>query len=204
MAPPTDRVYARNMTYFRGRRLLTTIAFGLAFVINPAFLLSCDSDEEFEYGEAEMLELLDELNAIETWEADGREMELHLEQSTGEALTRGAPDIDILMSAEACGNRTFVKSASACVSTTEMPVQGTIIVRDLDSGDEIANDQQVQGSFIVRIWMAASMSFLLTSNRIYRSGVSMQESRSIFRRGKSTGEQDWVGLRDHSGSRGRT
>ncbi len=109
--------------------------FGLALVANPAYVTACSGHEgsdEFTYGEAELVGLLDDVNATASWEFEGYALSLELEQQTGEATARAE---GLVRSAHACGSRTFVKSAAACLDITEMPLEGTATVTTrLDDG----------------------------------------------------------------------
>lgn len=134
------------------RKLCVALSFGVAFVINPAYVAGCGSPEEEQpdFGEAEMLALLEELTAAEPTELeDGDaqyEIELDLAEAEGEDVVSSARPL-FASSAYACGSRTFMKSAAACSTQTEIALEGTLSVRRVD-GDEpvvIAQDVAVEG-----------------------------------------------------------
>ena len=117
-----------------GRSVVRAGLFGLVLVANPAYVTACsaDDDDPFTYGEAEMLGLLDQVNATESWTFEGYALSLDLEQRAGEATARSE---GFVRSAYACSSRTFVKSAAACIDSSSMPVEGTaIVVALLDDG----------------------------------------------------------------------
>jgi hypothetical protein len=98
--------------------------FSVALVINPYLACSSSSDDEFEYTEEQMKSAV-----LGTWEGTA-ELEgesvtfsLVLEQASAKSQTQSvkAPSVK-----PQCSSRSFVKSAAACVSMTEMPLIGTI------------------------------------------------------------------------------
>lgn len=117
------------------------------FLANPAYLTSCSSGG-YEFGETEMHELLDDVNAHQ-WEMDGYTLELDLHQNTGEATARRSVS-SLVSSAHACGNRTFVESAAACIDTTEMGIAGTGWV--IDEENQIVAEIPITGALIVDGW----------------------------------------------------
>lgn len=108
------------------KNLAVWTLFGLAFVVNPAVLAcsSNDDEEDFTYGEADM-----KAAALGDWqgtaEVDGESVAftLSLEQASGKSSTQSisAPGVT-----PQCGSRSFVKPAAACISTSSMPVVGTL------------------------------------------------------------------------------
>jgi hypothetical protein len=108
-----------------GKKWLLLGVFGLALVANP--YLACSSNEsqsDFTYSEAEMKSVV-----LGAWQGsaqlDGEAVpfSLVLEQASGKSKTQSlsAPALQ-----PQCGSRSFVKPAAACVSSTGMPVVGTL------------------------------------------------------------------------------
>lgn len=134
------------------QKLVIALVFGVAFVINPAYLTGCGSEEdEPDFGEAEMVALLADFNAMamsEIDQGDARyEVELSLEQAEGDDVIEARAPSPFASTAYACGNRTFMKSAAACDTQTLMGVEGTLTVRRID-GDEpvvVVEDLPVSG-----------------------------------------------------------
>jgi hypothetical protein len=121
-----------------GRRAFTALIFGLAFVINPAYVTGCGSSEDGGpfFGETEMVALLDDFaaNAPSVFE-DGDaqyEIELSLVESDGGDTVSSRSGSAFASTALACGSRTFMKSASACASMTSMVVEGALTVTRID------------------------------------------------------------------------
>ena len=108
-------------------RSISVIAFALALVINPGYFVGCvgDTADEFQFGEAEMLELVDRVNDQEAFvfESAGEvyRLELTLEQAQGEDDGTAAAGTSLAARrALACGSRTFMNSAAACISSSEV------------------------------------------------------------------------------------
>jgi hypothetical protein len=136
------------------RWFVTVAAFCLASVINPGYFAGCASStgdddpgpepgsEKFEFGEAEMLALVDEANATSPFDftqgPDHYRVEMFFEQRAGEdqddtaSLQRPAP---FKMRAFACGTRTFMQSAAACVTMSQVLLTATINLYRLDGED---------------------------------------------------------------------
>lgn len=132
-------------------RMRTLWLVGLvAFFLNPAF--ACIAEQEFQYGEKEMRA------AVEgTWQAnltfsDGRQstVTFALKQGAGTAMSgvRQEPEPGrgrLVRPANACDDRTFVKSAGACISQSRMPVEGTFV-----AGDDAYRAVAITGELVVR------------------------------------------------------
>lgn len=97
--------------------------FGVALVANP-YLACSNSNEDFTYSESEMKSAV-----LGTWQGtadiDGETVEfsLVLEQASAKSKTQSvsAPQVQ-----PQCGSRSFVKPARACISTSQMPIVGTL------------------------------------------------------------------------------
>jgi hypothetical protein len=171
------------------RRGGTLTAFAVFWLANPAFLTSCSEEEgeEFDFDEADMLERIEVVNG-QSWEFDGYVLTVELEQGTGgaqEAQLR-LPSVSWVRDAHACGSRSFVKSAAACMATTEMPVEGTLRLVDLSSGALVV-DAQVAGVFIAEgktlryAWLALSFDSGRADFAMWRESgftLTQYESRS--------------------------
>ena len=118
------------------------------WLINPVFS-GCDSDSQskFDFGEAELLDLVDEINE-QSWEAtfDGElsTITVDFEQIAGADDVDGEQasvwsNID-LGSAHACGSRNFLAEAEACVDISSLPVVGTLTVT---SNIDVESEPQV-------------------------------------------------------------
>ena len=123
-------------------KYLRTLTGGTLFffllVVNPAWFISCSEmgheEEDFSFGEAEMLELLEEINGS-TWSVDGYNLEFALDQRGEEVARQWLSKPGLIASAKACSNRTFVSSAAACMDITEMPLHGEVAIYQADDGE---------------------------------------------------------------------
>ena len=138
----------------RRRSIGGVCAFAAALVMNPGYFAGCagDTDDEFEFGEAEMLELVDGLNEQEPFVFSTRDavyrLELALEQEPGEdegAVAAGSPLL--ARRARACGSRTFMNGASACVSSSGVALLASLrLYRTDGDADELVLEQELAGS----------------------------------------------------------
>lgn len=134
-----------------------TAVFALFLVANPAYFAACAGEENgdsFTYGESDMLELMDGLNSTE-WLVDGYALELSLTQGTGASASFSLPDAgnspSFVRSAHACGGRSFVKSAAACIDWTDLPVLGTLRIFEQVGAEErtLIDEIPVDGNITV-------------------------------------------------------
>jgi hypothetical protein len=138
------------------RKAFTALIFTLAFVINPAYVAGCGSEEEQgqDFSEADMVALLDDFAALDPTELEVEgvhyEIELSLTQSEGQDEISVRAPSPFASKAFACGSRTFMKSASACDSITTMPIEGALTLLRVDGEERIAvlTDVPVEGSMI--------------------------------------------------------
>jgi hypothetical protein len=154
------------------RYAVATCVFGLAFVVNPAWVTGCASgDDEVDPKalamiEADLLERLDAVNETGSFmfEHEGTTYEalLVLAQTEGKDTSaalrprKSAPSFT--RSAHACGTHTFRQSASACATTYALEVEGTLTVRRLGEDEAvIARDIPVHGS--ITDWGETSLGF---------------------------------------------
>lgn len=97
--------------------------FGLALVVNP--YLACSSKEDdFDYTESEMkAAVLGEWVGTADIDGESADFTLSLQQASAKSKTQSlaAPKVQ-----PQCGSRSFVKPAAACISTSSMPIVGTI------------------------------------------------------------------------------
>lgn len=114
---------------------IQAVAFGLFLIANPAYFTACSSPSpEFEYDQADMLEVLYGLNEAGPFEWDDYSISLSFPHAAakqafyqpGAATSSGG--MPFVAQAHACGTRSFVQPAEACGSTTEMQLQGTMTV----------------------------------------------------------------------------
>lgn len=107
------------------------------FFLNPA--IGCSPPEpNFQYGAAEMRAAVqgDWSFTITPAGATATQVTLHIDQAaTGsDAGVARAPGRGVLRAAHACGTRTLVKSAGACIDDTVMPLALTFVSGDATLG----------------------------------------------------------------------
>lgn len=118
----------------------------LAFFLNPSFACG-GAEDDFQFGVNEMR------GAVEgTWQAaltfpDGHQSSVVFTISQGAQQASAAtilrvkpPRTSWVASAYACSDRTFVRSASACVPVSSMPLDGTFV-----SGDATFQSAAIRG-----------------------------------------------------------
>jgi hypothetical protein len=114
-----------------------------AFLLNPAACATDDAGAEYQYGDAEMRAAVEGIWKVTVGHPTGAATvySFRLAQAYGTpTASRGG----LLRQAMACGSRTLVRSASACVDVTTMPLTGQVI-----EGDERAKTSTVKGEMMV-------------------------------------------------------
>lgn len=133
------------------------LLFAVAFVVNPAWVAGCVSDEDdIDYAavERELLDDLDTFSGTASWEftEDGEKYEilLALSQRKGDDHRSAAPARPAFMPvAYACGDVTFFQSASACAPRYELALEGTMTLRRIGADEAtIVSDVEVSGTLI--------------------------------------------------------
>lgn len=139
------------------KKPLLALIFAAAFVVNPAYLVGCSSeadDDEPDFGEAEMVGLLDDFNGMgASAVVDGSavyEVNVALTQQEGADAVSARGGLRVVRAAHACGSRTFLRSAAACTTETLLGIEGTIIVRRVDGPSSmiLVEGLAVQGQII--------------------------------------------------------
>lgn len=119
---------------------MTWITAATIWMINPVFT-GCDApphQEEFDFGEAEMLDVLDNMNSTTwTFEINGSDVEVQVELNQ-RSISETAALLSLinLGSAHACGSRSFFAEAEACIDVTSLPIEGTVSLSPIDTPDE--------------------------------------------------------------------
>ena len=129
------------------RNLAWPIAVGF-FFLNPSF--ACGTDEaQFQYGAPEMRGAVEGNWALTITPAGGTatQVVVHVAQASSASTSLGAPPPShggIVRTAFACGSRTLVRSAAACVDLSEMPLAVSYV-----SGDASFAGVSMSGTFTV-------------------------------------------------------
>jgi hypothetical protein len=122
------------------------------FLFNPA---ACDLGDDFKYGEGELRAAVEGTWSVTIEPAGGgapMAFQVRVEQASaaGQAL-RSGERAAFVTAAMACEQRTLVRSAGACSSSTEMPLAGQVI-----EGGDALRGQSISGSLrvggLIFIW----------------------------------------------------
>ncbi len=128
------------------RRLLWAIPLA-AFFLNPSFACGGPTGPTFEYDAPEMSAAVGGTWML-TFVPDGgaiTHVSFTVEQAAGPAApTASAQRPGLVRSAEACGTRTLVRAAAACVDLTEMPLEVKFL-----TGDDTLATAALSGTFRV-------------------------------------------------------
>jgi hypothetical protein len=114
-----------------------------AFLLNPS--VACSDDEPgFQFGAAEMRAAVagDWSFTITPTGGDATQVTVNIDQAAAPATAARAPGVALVRAAHACGNRTLVKSAGACLEVTQMPLAVTYV-----SGDAAFANATLSGTF---------------------------------------------------------
>ncbi len=117
-----------------------------AFFLNPSF--ACTDEPQFQYGAEEMRAAVagDWSVTITPDGGTATQVTVHVDQSAtapGAGASR-APAPGVLRAAYACGTRTLVKPAGACIDISQMPLDVTYV-----SGDASFATAALSGEFTV-------------------------------------------------------
>ncbi len=130
------------------RRLLQTAAFALFALGNPLYLVACSDAgagsgpgaDGYEYDQADMLAVASGLEVEGPYSVGEYRISVQLPFS-GERAERLTPSDALAPSffarAHACGTRSFVAPAAACIDASELEMQATITVQRADEVVEL-------------------------------------------------------------------
>ena len=120
----------------------------IVWLANPVLGGCQNTDYAFE--EADMILLMESLNQ-QNWTVEQNqqsyEIELNIFQAEGEQASNTS--FDFTASAHACGTRSFLASADACISDTMMPLEGFVTIRDSETREIIVEEQALEGEMYV-------------------------------------------------------
>ena len=134
------------------------------FFLNPA--IACGPAEpEFQYGAAEMRAAVegDWSFTITPVGGTATQVTLHVDQATttADAGVARAPGRGLVRAAYACGTRTLVKSAGACIDATQMPLALTFVSGDATlGGGHLSGMLTVEGLIFTTV-AAGALSFTI-------------------------------------------
>jgi hypothetical protein len=120
------------------------------WLVNPIYFVGCSEEYEFTFGQEDMLVLVDEFND-DVWVYEGEEqtfeIKFTLEQQEGETASLNIGEI--FSSAHACEQRSFLAEAAACVTNTDLPLEGVATILDYETKEVIQAEIAVTGSLSV-------------------------------------------------------
>jgi hypothetical protein len=141
--------------------------FGVALVVNPYLGCNHSGESDFTYAEADMRDAV-----LGAWQGsadiDGESVpfSLVLEQARAKSKTQAvmAPKAE-----PPCGSRSFVKPAAACLSSSDMPVIGTL------SSENPALDGAVEGrAQAFRTLDSVSLTLSLQDGKVLTGAIEKQ------------------------------
>ncbi len=146
---------------------LAIAAAALFFFLNPGFGCSADQDGEFQYGELEMKAAVEGTWVLTLGEATDptkEEITLRVTQSREDPTTQTQVQrrTGLVRSAVACSNRSFVASANACVDSSSMPLDVTMV-----SGPDGYKDAQLSGNLGVHSLIFSQGFFYLSFGTVF-------------------------------------
>jgi hypothetical protein len=156
------------------RRLLWAFPIAL-FFLDPSF--ACTSEEEWQFCSAAMRGAVEGEWTFNITPAGGTPVQAHVriaQATQGKATTARARPIALVRPAYACGSRTLLASASACVDVTEMPLDVSFI-----DGDATLSGGPLSGTFKV-YGLAFTTGYLELAIGPYHSVVYVTPDGSPF------------------------
>ena len=166
----------------KSRGALSACVFVTAFAINPMLLSGCR--KSFDFGEAEVVALVDRAAKGGPYRLSSREgdveVSFEVSQVVGEDKTGAAPrGTGVVRSALACGNRTFLRSAGACIDPTTVPVQGTMTVKTV-AGVVLLDRAPSTGALEVHGTSLASATLSLKRDAAPGDHVFLRSTKGAF------------------------
>jgi hypothetical protein len=135
----------RRSAKMAGMRSLLWVLLVAVFLLNPSF--ACVDEPEFQFGAAEMRAVVEgdwSITIIAPPSGEMVQATVHVEQAAAPARAAvHTPGGALVRAAYAC-SRTLLKSAGACIESTQMPLAVTFV-----SGDASFANMEMSGNFNV-------------------------------------------------------
>jgi hypothetical protein len=165
------------------RRLAAAALSVLAFVVNPALFSGCRPSADF--GEKEVVAMVHTAAAARTYRftSDGAQYDLTIDlaQAAGDDRHSAQSGPAVIRIAHACSDRTFLRSAAACLDTTRVPVEGTVTLSRVGAmGAPLIDHERVSGELMVDGTTLASARTSLSFSSKGLSGQLHAASTSTF------------------------
>ncbi len=120
----------------------------LLWLVNPVFSGCNDTTKAFSFDERDMLELMYDINETD-WTIETEEgfflVDFSLQQSSGDQASV-QPFFDILGSAHACGERSFIAEAEACLDVSMLMLEGTVTITEQEDMSVVIENMPLEGS----------------------------------------------------------
>ena len=127
----------------------TYATLSVLWLVNPIFNVGCDNEQpKHTFGEAEMLDLMDDINQ-EVWTVEDGDSRYLVEFTLSQTAEEVASLVDYFGAAHACGSRSFTASANACIDSTHLPLEGTVRISDADTAEVIVEELAIDGEMAV-------------------------------------------------------
>ena len=121
--------------------------FTLLWLFNPVFS-GCSTTTAFSFDETDMLELMYDINETD-WTIENEQgvflVDFTLQQSSGEQASL-QQFFEIIGSAHACGERSFVAEANACIDVSMLMLEGTVTITEQENKSVVIENMPLEGS----------------------------------------------------------
>jgi hypothetical protein len=164
-------------------RSLAFVAAVAFFLVSPGFACG-PAEPEWQYGAAEMRAAVEGDWALTITPASGAPLEymIHLQQSaTAPASAVRERRDGLVRAAYACGGRTLVASASACVDTTRMPLDVTLAPGGPPTTGTPSGEFSVMSTVFSRGFLSLKIGDYPVSAEIGPDGTVFSSSASLRR-----------------------
>jgi hypothetical protein len=135
------------------------------FLLNPA-ACAPGPEDDYQFGDAEMRAAIEGMWRVTIGQSTGaaRTFTFRLAQAQGTPSASLPHRNGLIRPAMACGSRTLVRGAAACVNLTEMPLTGMIV-----EGDEAIRTLDVKGTMSVAglSFTEANFTVMFGSRRLF-------------------------------------
>jgi len=112
-------------------KLIQLSSLSALWLMNPVITACSQEEPEFSFGEEELLDIMNEINETD-WEIEEdselRMVQFELSQEQAEQAAKTL--FSMMNAAKACGTRSFLATAEACLDISSVAVEGWMTVED--------------------------------------------------------------------------
>lgn len=156
-------------------RKLVVVAVAVAvFLITPYYFFQRFTSHQF--GEAEMRRAVEGTWTVELTQSNGERRSITLSIEQARSAERAERERGWIRSAAACGSRSFVRSAEACMDTSRMPLTLTALGDDRPAS--LRGQLVVDGKVFERGTLDLQLDSHLLHARISKAGDVLEVSAS--------------------------